>query len=244
MCVCVCVCVWCVYVCVVFNCKFFLFFNNTWWTLPSPQCLLHRKNVVYFVITESYTCSIYTSVPKTAEAMFYYQCTIIIFIASTKKSQNSNFIKRFIIYDTPHIIRLRTLSHNRQEEYWRLQQIIRSVLVIHTNCSGRAKPDIISTWWAFYFTMSGYEWPKGVDHFGECFVRVRPVNRLSSCKYRTFGQTFGLSTYFPSSLAFYFAMILTTRRSLCTLQLYHLQDGDRDVCFQHGGVATNVTSGS
>ena len=33
------------------------FKNNAWWTLPSPQCLLHRKNVVYFVITESYKCS-------------------------------------------------------------------------------------------------------------------------------------------------------------------------------------------
>ena len=32
----------------------------------------------------------------------------------------------------------------------------------HINCSGRAKPDIISTWWAFYFTLSGYEWPKGL----------------------------------------------------------------------------------
>ena len=35
-----------------------------------------EKNVVYFVITESYMCSIYTSVPKTAEATLYYQCTI------------------------------------------------------------------------------------------------------------------------------------------------------------------------
>ena len=51
--------------------------------------------------------------------------------------------------------------------------------------------------------------------------------------------SYGLSTYFPFSLAFYCAIILTTRRSLCTLQLYHLQDGDRGLCFQHGGVATN-----
>ena len=89
------------------------------------------------------------------------------------------------------------------------------------------------------FHVVGVRMTKGADHFGDCFVRVRPVNRLSSCKYRTFGQTFGLSTYFPSSLAFYFTVILTTRRSLCTLQLYHLQDGDRGLCFQHGGVATN-----
>ena len=52
------------------------------YNLTDPR--LHRKNVVYLVITESYTCSIYTFVPKTAEAMFYYQCTIIIFIAATK----------------------------------------------------------------------------------------------------------------------------------------------------------------
>ena len=68
---------------------------------------------------------------------------------------------------------------------------------------------------------------KGVDHFGDCFVRFRPFNRLFSCKYRTFGQMSGLSTYFPFSLAFYFAIILTIRRSFCTLQLYHLEDGPR-----------------
>ena len=32
----------------------------------------------------------------------------------------------------------------------------------HINCSSRAKPDIISTWWAFYFTLSGYELLKGL----------------------------------------------------------------------------------
>ena len=90
----------------------------------------------------------------------------------------------------------------------------------------------------------GVRMTKGVDHFGDCFIRVRPINRLFSCKYRTFRQMSGLSTYFPSSLAFYFAIIATTRRLLCTLQLCHLQDGDRGVYFQHGGVATNVTSGS
>ena len=91
--------------------------------------------------------------------MLYYQCTIIIFTAATKKSQNSNFIKKLIIYDTLHAICLcmHCLTHNdRQEQYWRLQQII-TVLVIHINCSGWAKPDIISTWWAFYFTMLGYK---------------------------------------------------------------------------------------
>ena len=55
---------------------------------------------------------------------------------------------------------------------------------------------------------------KGVDHFGECFVQVRPINQLFSCKYRTFGQMSGLSTYFPFSLAFYFTIILTTRLAL------------------------------
>ena len=69
----------------------------------------------------------------------------------------------------------------------------------------------------------GVRLTKGVDHFGDCFVRVRPVNRLFSCKHRTFGQMSGLSTYFPFSLAFYFAIILTTRRSLCTRwQLRHV----------------------
>ena len=58
---------------------------------------------------------------------------------------------------------------------------------------------------------------KGVDHFGDCFVRVRPINRLFSCKYRTFGQMSGLSTYFPFPLAFYFAIIVTTRRKLQAL---------------------------
>ena len=152
--------------------------------------------------------------------MFYYQCTIIMFIAATKKSQNSNFIKKLIIYDTPHIILLRTLSHTPQRP-------ARTVLKTSaSNCFSSchsyqllrsSKSRDYQHLVGVLFHDVGVWMTKGVDHFGDCFERVRPINRFFSCKYRTFGQMSGLSTYFPFSLAFYFAIILTTRRSLCTL---------------------------
>ena len=151
-------------------------------------------------------------------------------IATTTNIKFELFQKAHHLWYTPYNSLTHSLTHHNdgQEQYWRLQQIITSALVIHNSCSGRAKPDIISAWWAFYFTSVGERMTR-VDHFGDCFVRVRPVNRLFSCRYQTFGQISGLSTYFSFSLAFYFAIILITIRSLCTLQLYHLQDGDRGV---------------
>ena len=144
--------------------------------------------------------------------------------SSNKKSQNSNFIKKLIIYDTLHAIRLRThcLTHHndRQERFWRLNTeiIIDSVSSRHSHqllrsSKTRHEQRLVGV----LFHDVGVRMTKGVDHFGDCFKWVRPINRLFSCKYRTFGQMPGLSTYFPFSLAFYFAIILTTRRSLCTL---------------------------
>ena len=106
-------------------------------------------------------CSIYTSFPETAEAMLYYQCTIIIATTTNHTirtlSKSSSFMIHGIYFAGAHCL---THYNDKQEQYLRLQQIITSVLVIHINCSGPAKPDIASTWWAFYFMMSGYEWLK------------------------------------------------------------------------------------
>ena len=50
--------------------------------------------------------------------MFYYQCAITKYLQQQQqqKSQNSNLIKKLIIYDTPYIIGLRTLSHTPQRQ--------------------------------------------------------------------------------------------------------------------------------
>ena len=169
--------------------------------------------------------------------------------------QNSNFYQkaRHLWYTPCNSLAHPALSHTPcyndrpQEQYWRLQQIITSVLVIHINCSGRAKPDIISTWpWAFYFTMSGYEWLKGLITLAiQCFVRVRrQLIGSFLANQRTFGQMSGLSTYW---LSFLFGLLLRHNTDHSTLALHStallkLQDGDGGGCFQHGGVATNVTS--
>ena len=133
--------------------------------------------------------------------------------SSNKKSQNSNFIKKLIIHDTPYITGLRTLSHTPQGQ---VRTKLKTSTDNHFSCchshqllGGGVKPDTISTWpWVVYVDDVGVRMTqKGVDHFGDCFVRVRPINRLFSCKYGTFGQMSGLSTYFPFSLAFYFAIM-------------------------------------
>ena len=139
---------------------------------------------------------------------------------NNKKSQNWNFIKKLIIDDTPYITGLRTLSHTPQGQARTVlktstdnhislchsHQLLRSTKTRHNQHSVGVLLHDVGVWIT-----------KGVDHFGDCFVRVRAVNQLFSCKYWTFGQMSGLSTYFYFSLAFYFTIILTTRRSLCSL---------------------------
>ena len=141
--------------------------------------------------------------------------------SSKKKSLNSNFIKKLIIHDTPYITGLRTLSHTPQGQ---ARTVPKTSTDNHfSSCHSHQLLRSSKTRHYQHLAVGVYvddvavRMTKGVDHFGDCFVRVRPVNRLFSCKYRSFGQMFGLSTYFPFSLAFYFAIILATRRSPCTL---------------------------
>ena len=141
-------------------------------------------------------CSIYTSFPETAEAMLYYQCTIIIATTTNHTirtlSKSSLFMIHGIYFACAHCL---THYNDKQEQYLRLQQIITSVLVIHINCCP-AKPDIASTSVVgILFHDVGVRMIKEVDHFGDCFIRVRPINRLFSCKYRTFGQIHVLSLW-------------------------------------------------
>ena len=173
--------------------------------------------------------------------MFYDQCTIFI-AATNKKSKTKN---RALSKTSSSLILWYAAYKSLCAQSHTPQRQARTVLKtstdnhfssFHINCSGRAKPDIISTWWAFYFTLSGYEWPKGLITLA---IALYGSDQLIGSFLGNIEPSYGLSTYFPFSLAFYCAIILTTRRSLCTLQLYHLQDGDRGLCFQHGGVATN-----
>ena len=67
----------------------------------------------------------------------YYQCTIIIFIATTTNhtirtlSKSSSFMIHGIYFACAHCL---THYNDKQEQYLRLQQIITSVLVIRINC--------------------------------------------------------------------------------------------------------------
>ena len=160
--------------------------------------------------------------------MFHYQCTI--FIAATKNhkiqtlSKSSSFMIHCIQFACAHSVShtpqrqartvLKTSTDNHPSSC-HLHQLLRSSKTRDYQHLGILFHDVRA------------QMTKGVDHFGECFVQVRPINQLFSCKYRTFGQMSGLSTYFPFSLAFYFTIILTTRLLLC---------------FQHGGVATIMMS--
>ena len=165
--------------------------------------------------------SIYTYVPKTAEAMFYYHCTIIIFIAATKCElcQKLSSSCHLWLSHTPQRQARTVLKTQHWDNHW-LSQFS---LVIHINCSGRAKPDISSTWWAFYFTMSGYTWLKGLiiltiaSYGSDQLIGSFLANIEPSVKCPAYPRTF-LSLW-PFQ---YFAIRLTTRHSLCTLQIYHL----------------------
>ena len=155
--------------------------------------------------------------------MLYYQCTIIIiiFILIAKTKTKSNFIKKLIIYDTLHIICLRALSQTQQ---WKARTILKtstdnhfSSCHSHIKYSGLAKPDIISTWWAFYFMMLVYEWLKGLItlaialYVSDKLIGSFLANTEHSVKCPAYPCTF-LSLW-----PFYFAIILTTQHLLCTL---------------------------
>ena len=218
-------------------------------------------------------CSIYTSFPETAEAMLYYQCTIIIATTTNHTirtlSKSSLFMIHGIYFACAHCL---THYNDKQEQYLRLQQIITSVLVIHINCCPAAKPDIASTWWAFYFMMSGYEWLKrltilaiasyGSDQLiGSFLANIEPSVKSM---YFLFGlllrsntdySTFALHT--TSTFRQFFNIwnwdCKTTQIICIAFSQLHYKNGlcnvqiqiqkmDRIWCFRHGGDATNVTS--
>ena len=150
--------------------------------------------------------------------MFHYQCTIIIFIAATKNhkiqtlSKSSSFMIHCIQFACAHSVShtpqrqartvLKTSTDNHPSSC-HLHQLLRSSKTRDYQHLGILFHDVRA------------QMTKGVDHFGECFVQVRPINQLFSCKISNLWSNVRLIHI----LSFLFGLLLHHNTDYSTLAL-------------------------